>query len=377
MTQISATVGGVTANVNLTVTSPTLQRIDVSPPNATIGTLTTQDYTATGVYSDNSHVDLTTQATWATSDAAVASLNGTTATGLSAGTTNISATFNGITGQTQLTVTGASLTSIDVTPATASVSVGFDQQFRATGHFSNGTTQDLTADVLWGSSDDASASISNAGGSEGLASALAQGVTTISATLVGISGQAMLTVTSSPLTSIEVQPLTASIALGTKQAFTAIAHFMDSTSLDVTAQVSWSSSGIDIATVSNAPSSKGVVTSVTAGGPVTITASFNGASGNAQLTVSPATLMTIVVSPPTATVIVGGTTNFTAMGTYSDNSMQDVTALVNWGTSDTNIATISNGGGSEGQANGVATGDVTVEATLSGVTGTAMLHVDP
>ncbi|MET0595981.1 MAG: Ig-like domain-containing protein, partial [Polyangiaceae bacterium] len=347
--------------------------------NATIGTLTTQAYTATGVYSDNSAVNLTTQpqTTWASSDPAVATLIGTTATGLSAGTTTISATFNGVTGTAQLHVTGATLTSIDVTPATPTAQVGFNVPFRAIGHVNDNTTLDLTADVLWGSTVDTVASVSNASGSEGLASGLSVGTSNITASIAGTTGQTTLTVSNSPLTMIEVSPATASIALGTTQSFGAIARFMDGTSLDVTAQVSWSSSLLSVATVSNATGTKGRATSVSAGGPVTITASFNGASGNAQLTVTPATLNSIAITPPMGTVTVGSTVGFTANGTYSDGSTQDITALVTWTSMDTNVATIDNAAGMNGIATGVAPGDTTIEAAVGTTTTTATLHVDP
>jgi hypothetical protein len=381
VTSISATVMAVTNAVTFSVTAPTLNRIDVSPPNATIGTLTTQVYTATGVYSDNTTVDLTSQATWASSDTAVASLIGTgalrTATGLSAGTTTITATFNGVTGTGQLLVTGATLTSIDVTPPTPTASVGFNLQFRATGHFNDNTTQDLTADVLWSSSDPNAATVSNATGSRGLASALQAGTSTISASIVGVTGQTVLTVTTSPLTMIEVGPATASIALGTTQSFTATAHFMDGSSLDVTEQVSWSSSMLAVATVSNAAGSKGRATSVSAGGPLTITAAVSGASGNAQLTVTPALLLTIAVTPAMGTVTVGSTVNFTAMGSYSDGSTQDITTLVTWTSLDTNVATVDNGAGLQGVATGVAAGDTAIEAALNTAVGSGALHVDP
>lgn len=378
-TTITASVGPISDAVNFTVTSPTLNRIDVSPPNATIGTLTTQAYTATGVYSDNSTADLTSQAqtTWSSSDPAIAFLTGTTATGISAGTTSITATFNGVTGTAQLHVTGATLTSIDVTPATPTAQVGFNVQFRAVGHFNDNTTQDLTADVLWGSTQDMVASVSNASGSEGLATGLSVGMSNITASIAGMTGQTTLNVSNSPLTMIEVAPATASIALGTTQSFTATARFMDGTALDVTSQVSWSSSMLSVATVSNAAGTKGRATSVSAGGPLTITASLNGASGSAQLTVNPATLTGIVITPPMGTVIVGSTVGFTATGSYSDGSSQNITALVTWTSMNTTVATIDNAPGMQGVATGVAAGDATIEAAVGATTATATLHVDP
>jgi hypothetical protein len=298
-------------------------------------------------------------------------MSGTVATGISAGTTTISATFGGITGSTPLTVTGATLISIDVTPANPSAPVGYKVQFKAMGNFSSGPQQDLTADVLWSSSNDPQASISNAGGSEGLASALQVGTSTIGATIAGVTGSTLLTITNSPLTSIVVAPATPSIALGTKQPFTATAHFMDGSTLDVTGQASWSSSALGVATVNNA----GIASSVAAG-TATVTAALGGANGSAMLTVTPATLVSIAVTPAAPSTAVGTTVNFIATGTYSDSTTQIITAQVLWNSTNSAVATISTGGGTEGVANAVASGDTTIQATLGSVTGSTTLHVN-
>ena len=379
MTTISATVATISGSATLTVTPAVLISINVTPANVTIGTLTTQTFTAIGTYTNNTTQDVTNDATWASSDPSVAPLNGTTATGLTAGTTNISATVGIIVGSTPLHVTGATLVSIEVTPANPTAPVGFNVQFTATGHFTDGTnntTQDLTPDVLWGSSSDTNASISNAGGSEGLATALQQGSSTISATIAGITGSTLLTVTTSPLVSIEVTPATASIALGTTQTFGAIAHFMDGSSLVVTPQVSWSSSALGVATVSNASGTKGVATSVSAGSAI-ITASLNGASGNAMLTVTPATLLSIAITPANPSTALATAVPFTAMGTYSDATTQDITTSVTWNSGDQNVATISNAPGSEGLATPALTGTTTITATLNAIVASTLLTVTP
>jgi hypothetical protein len=72
------------------------------------------------------------------------------------------------------------------------VPAGLTQQFTATGTYSDATTQNLTAVVLWESSITSTATVSNAGGSQGLVTA---GTTTISAGLSGIVGSTTLTVT--------------------------------------------------------------------------------------------------------------------------------------------------------------------------------------
>jgi hypothetical protein len=238
------------------------------------------------------------------------------------------------------------------------------------------TTQDLTADVFWSSSDDDNASISNAGGSEGLATALQAGTSTMGATIAGVTGSTLLTITTSPLTSIQVAPATASIALGTRQAFTAMAHFMDGTQLDVTEQVSWSSSALGVATVSNAAGSRGLATSVSVG-MASITAALGGANGSAMLTVTPATLVSIAISPLNASTPVATPLQFTATGTYSDATTQNITTLVTWNSSDTNVAAVSSAAGSEGLATPVTTGTTTISATLNSVSSNTTLTVVP
>src|SRR5262245_31272951 len=88
------------------------------------------------------------------------------------------------------------LTSIAVTPANPTVTVGGTQQFTATGTYSDSSTQSLTSQVAWVSSNTGVASV-NAGG---FATAVATGTTTISATLNSVSGSTGLTVAAGPLT---------------------------------------------------------------------------------------------------------------------------------------------------------------------------------
>jgi uncharacterized protein YjdB len=86
--------------------------------------------------------------------------------------------------------TPATLTSITVTPANASVVVGSVTQFRATGKYSDGTTKDITASVSWVSSKPALATVSTSG----LVRTIAAGSLTISAISVGITGSTVLVV---------------------------------------------------------------------------------------------------------------------------------------------------------------------------------------
>jgi hypothetical protein len=85
------------------------------------------------------------------------------------------------------------------------------------------------------------------------------------------------------------------------------------------------------------------------------------------------TLVSIAVTPPTATIGINAMQQFTATGTFSDNSTKDVTTQSTWKSSNTEVATV---GAGTGLATGVGVGGpVTITATDAGISGTAQLTV--
>ena len=222
-----------TGDTTLTVTDATLVSIEVTPATPSIANGLTQQFTATGLYTDNSTQDLTTEV-----DLGLVRQRGGDGKQRrrlerawrprsALGSTTVSATSGGVTGDTTLTVTDATLVSIEVSPATPSIANGLTQQFTATGLYTDNSTQDLTTQVTWASSDSAVATVSNAAGSNGLATTAGVGSTTVSATSGGVSGDTTLTVTDATLVSIEVTPAAPSVANGLTQQFTATGIYTD------------------------------------------------------------------------------------------------------------------------------------------------------
>src|SRR5216684_2634258 len=85
----------------LTVTAATLVSIAVTPASPTITKGATQQFTATGTYTDSSTADITNSVTWNSSNGAVASISsGGLATGLTTGNSNITATSGAFTSNT-------------------------------------------------------------------------------------------------------------------------------------------------------------------------------------------------------------------------------------------------------------------------------------
>ena len=268
------------------------------------------------------------------------------------------------------------LQAIAVTPANPTVPVGLTQQFAATGTFSDSSTQDLTVLVTWASSDTSKATVSNTPGSQGLATAIGAGTPAISATLGGVSGSTTLTVTAAVLQSIAVTPANPSVPAGLTQQFTATGTFSDLTVHDLTAQVTWASSDTSKATVSNAAGSQGVATAIGTG-TTAISAKLGEVSGSTTLTVTAAVLQSIAVTPPNPSVPAGRTQQFTATGTFSDLTAQDLTAQVTWASSNPARATISNAAGSQGLASTLQAGTTTISAQVGGILGSTTLTVTP
>src|SRR3984957_2072096 len=380
-TTISATMGHMSGSTTLDVTAATLVVIDLTPANSSIANGLTQQFVAVGVYTDNSVHDISAAVTWSSSVAAVATIsnapgsNGMITTA-GAGSTMITAALGGVSASTTLTVTSATLVSIDVTPANPSIADGLTDALQATGVYTDHSTHDLTSSVTWSSSVAGIASVSNVPGSNGLATTLSPGSTTITATFGGISGSTGLTVTAASLVSLGVTPVNSSIAKGLKPQFTAIGTYTDNSTQVLTAQVLWSSTDPSVATVSNASGYEGLGTALTPGS-VTISATLGGTSGSTVLTVTPATLVSIGVTPANPSIANGLTGPFMATGVYTDNSTQNLTASVAWTSSDPTIASISNASASHGIATSVSPGAVSITAATGGVSGSTGLTVTP
>ncbi|EHK2924965.1 Ig-like domain-containing protein, partial [Vibrio parahaemolyticus] len=387
----------------LTVTDAVVTSFNVSPASATVPKGLTQQYTAETTLSDGRVIDVTNESavSWTSSDAAIASISNNIAdkglaTGVSVGgpvTITATATVAGNTYQdtAELTVTNAIISSIQVTPATETTPKGLSKAFTATAILSDGSTQDITAapSVSWSSSDSNIATVSNAVGSEGVATGENLGSVTITATdnsgPAPVSGAATLTVTEAIVVSLQVTPPTETTPIGLTKPFTATAILSDGNTQDVTADpaISWTSSDTAIASVSNG-TDKGTATGVSLGA-ATITATgvtgTGSLSGSATLTVTNAVVSSLVVTPLTETTPIGLTKPFIATAYLSDGvTATDVTTdpAVSWSSSDTAIATVDNGI-NKGVATGVSVGATTIIATGTAAgntfTGTATLNV--
>lgn len=263
---------------------PVLRYITISPTSAAISVPTTQQFTATGYYSNGSSTPNLT-ATWASSNGAVATINSSgVATAVASGTTMITATLSGVT-SSAATLSVNQLTSIAVTPANQTISVGATEQYTATGTFTSAggtkSTSDVTAQVTWTAGTASVASFSTT--TPGLATGLAAGTTAINAALDGITGTTNLTVGNGPV-SLVISPATVTIAISNDTGFTVQEKWSDGSLHAPSGTVTWSSSSTAQAGVVSTGAASATAAGYAAGTP-TITATEGTLTGTAALTV--------------------------------------------------------------------------------------------
>jgi len=261
----------------------------------------------------------------------------------------------------------AVLQSISLNPVSATIAVGNQQQFGATGHFSDNTTQDLTASAVWNCSNAKAATIS-----AGMVTGTAAGAATITASQGGVtSSPASLTVSApaaAPV-SISITPQSTSVSTGSTQQFTASVQNTGNTA--VTWQVNNVTNGTATTGLISASGNYTAPASVPNPATVTVTAvsqadPTKSASASVNITAPPAAV-SISITPPSATLATGGTQQFSAKVNNTNNT------TVTW-----QVNNVTNGTATTGLIS--ASGNYTAPANVPSpatVTVTAVSQADP
>ena len=300
---ITATSEGQSGAAAVTVTAPPVASVSVSPASASVAVGQTLQLAATPKDANGNPLTGRT-VTWATTNAAVASVNGSgLVSGISAGVATISASSEGQAGGASITVSGVPVASVTVSPASANLQVGQTVQLTGTPRDAGGNPLSGRA-VIWTTSNGSVASVSGTG----LVTGTGAGSATITATSEGQSATSAISVTAVPVASVAVNPPTASVAVGQNVQLTAIPKDASGNPLNGRL-VAWSTSNAAVATVT----SSGLVSGV-ASGSATITATSEAKSGTATITVTAPP----PPPPPTATP---GTVTDLAVASATDNAV--------------------------------------------------------
>lgn len=355
---ITATSGSVSDQAAVTVSPVPANAVVVSPGEATlfVGETVTLKATVTDANGD----PLSGRpVTWSSSATGVATVSASgVVTARAPGTATITASSEGKSGKSTITVKLVPVASVDMNPGELELQIGQSATITATPKSADGIA--LTGrSISWKSRDPGIATVS----SNGQVTAKSAGSTIIEASSEGVTGVALVTVANVPVSSVVVTPDTATLVVGQSKQLSAKTYDAGGTELSGRT-ITWSSSNEDVASVS----SSGKVLAV-APGSATITATSEGKSDQATITVI-APVSSVVVSPDSISVIIGKTSALTAtVKDANDNALSG--RVVTWKSDNTSIATVD----ANGVVTAVSAGTTTVTATSEGKSGSAKVVV--
>jgi uncharacterized protein YjdB len=363
--------GRKSAWTNLNVTAPTVSRISVTPPSASVPVGGTAQLTATA-YDQYGNSVTVGDWRWESSNWSVVSVS---ATGLVTGKVHGSATITASTGGKTVSATvnveqgNSTIAALTVSPTSGTVLAGSTLQLVATARDAQGTV--LSGRVMTWSTSDATVATVDA---SGLVTGKANGSATITVAAEGRTATATLTVGTAtapapapapaPVATVTVTPTASSIYQG--QGVQLQAALRDANGNVLTGRaVTWTSSNAGVASVS----STGYVTAGATGSAV-ITATSEGKSGTASVTVGVVPVASVTVSPASVSLQPNGTAQ---LGATVRNAAGDVLSarLITWSSSNTTVATVS----ATGFVTALAAGSATITATSEGKTGSATVSV--
>ncbi len=250
--------------------------------------------------------------------------------------------------------------SISVVPARNDLHVGDSMQLTASPRGAGGTAAGGT--VAWASSDPAIATVT----ATGLVSAVAAGTATVTATADGVSGSAQVVVTPVPVATVTLEPAEASLAVGQELSLAVVLRDRHGAALR-DREVQWSMSPNGIVT----PGARGRIVAAREG-VVEIVAESEGVRASARVTVTPAPVARVGLTPAEATLRAGETVRLALA--LADREGKALTArAASWRSSDERVAQVS----ADGVATGVGEGAVEITVTVESHQATARLKVQP
>lgn len=370
-TQIQASYIGFSATAALDVTDASLTRLQVTPANESVPLGTSGQYVATAFYSDGHSSDVTQLASWIAVNGSIVNITATGSKGgfaeaIGVGGTQVQARFETQADSVDVSVTDVILEKFVMSPVIATVAAGLEQDFEATGIFSDGTSKDLTKTSYWQSSEASIATLDR----KGVATSYSPGEVTVTARYIGFTATAKLTVIDAELSFIQVTPANVKVPAGTEGQFEAWAFYTDNHSEDITKVASWTSTDNDIVHIGTGRLNGGFASALEVGS-TQVKAQFNGMSATANVEVTAAEAIELTISPENKTVPLGLSQAYQSFARFSDGTSKEVTLESSWQSSNLDAATID----MDGLAQTTTGGKTVIKATYKGLAAETNLYV--
>ncbi|MET0397070.1 MAG: Ig-like domain-containing protein [Longimicrobiaceae bacterium] len=371
-TTITATSEGVSATATVRVVAPTSARVAtvrIQPDSLALATGTTGNFDATALDAQGNVLTGRT-VVWTTANALVASVGaGGTVTGVAQGSTQVTATVEGVAATAPVRVFRVPVARVRIQPDSLVLTAGSTGAFTATALDAQGNALGGRT-VIW--------TISNTGvatlGAGGVVTGVAQGTATVNATVDGITASAAVRVLPRPgaaVARVRIQPDSMVLMIGSSGNF-------DATALDAQGNVltgrtvTWTLANPQggfgpgyVATLG----AGGVVTGV-GQGTATLTATVEGVSATATVRVIPVPVARLSVRPDSLDLLPGASVELFAVALDAQGNVL-TGRPVKWESSDARVVAV----GSTGTVAGVADGTATITATVEGISATARVRV--
>lgn len=336
---------GPSATCTVNVTSNTVAVTSVSLDKTSASLVEGESITLTPTVSPSNATNK--NITWQTGNSKVATVSDGKVTAVSAGTTTITArSNNGKTATCSITVKApvVDVTSVKLNKSTLSLVTGKSDTLTATISPSNATSKSIS----WSSSNTNVATVS----SDGTVKAVGAGYATITAkSNNGKTAQCTVTATDPVVDVTSVSLNQTSLSLTTGNSSILAASVLPSNATNKT--ITWLSSNTNVVTVSG-----GLVKAVAAGSATITARSNNGKTAICTVTVKDPVIEVTSVSlnKTSLSLVKGNSQTLTASVTPTNATNKTIT----WKSSNTNVATVSNG-----KISATAAGTATITATTS------------
>ncbi|MEO6778441.1 MAG: Ig-like domain-containing protein, partial [Gemmatimonadaceae bacterium] len=253
----------------------------------------------------------------------------------------------------------AAAVTIAITPSAAAVAIGSQVALQAQVQDASGQPVP-GATIFWSSSDTSVATVSSAGVVTGRTVGSAQ----IAASSAGESAVRAIAVVQVPVASLAVLPSSVSLAPGASTPLQAVTYDAAGNTLPGRSVV-WATSAPQVVSVA----ASGVITALTAGS-ASITATSEGKTASAAITVTVVPVASVTVTPGSAALTVGQSAALSAAATDANGNVLSGRS-VTWSSANSSVATVSG----LGMVSATGAGSTTVTATSEGKSGIAQVVV--
>ncbi len=375
--EITATKGNIVGRFQLELVprEKVLDRISFSQDIVSLPIGANLTITVTGHYSNGTSADISESVDWLSVDTSVATVANEAGSkgrivSIGPGTTELTASLDGIVGKLPYASSQAKLDRLQINPANHSTPIGVAVIYSVTGFYSDGSSYDLTSLATWQVTGASNATISDTAPTKGRLSPTAIGANAVKATVLELSTETNFSVTAAIVNSLTIGNVQASYPKGRTINLTAVANFSDGSSAIISALAEWSSTNPTSIPVSNVSGSKGRITCSSIGQSI-VSAVYSGVTGSATIDVTAAVVDTMVLSAFTgnASVAKGLSKQLVATATYSDGVVSDISETASWGvdlsgTGYAYVASVSNSSGTKGRVTSFAQGKMGVSAVF-------------